>query len=116
MACPRKVSAIRRYLDETVGPPVARADAYERAVEAMLIALEGPFTAAGDRLAINQDIAQREKLHADMLAQYGKLDDLLTWQGAIRRRPFTVRAFRTAECVFTPDVRALPVPRRRRGF
>src|SRR5210317_448688 len=35
---------ILRYLDETLGQPVARPDAYERAVENMLIGKEGPFT------------------------------------------------------------------------
>ena len=90
---------ILRYLDETVGPPIARADAYERAVENMLIALEGPLTAAGYRLLMNQDPARREALHAAMLAQYAKLDDVLVWQNP--DGVFLFEQFGLAECAFT---------------
>jgi glutathione S-transferase len=91
---------ILRYLDETVGPGVARADPYERAVENMLIALEGPFTAAGYRLVMNQDMARRDALRADLLAQYGKLDDFLVWQNP--DGVFQFEQLGLAECVFTP--------------
>jgi glutathione S-transferase len=90
---------ILRYLDETIAPPVTRADAYERAVENMLIALEGPFVAAGYRLVLNQDLARRERLHADMHAQYAKLDDFLRWQNP--DGVFLFKRFGLAECVFT---------------
>ena len=90
---------ILRYLDETVGPGVARADPYERAVENMLIALEGPFTAAGYRLLMNQDPARREAFHAAMLVQYAKLDNFLVWQNP--DGVFLFEQFGLAECVFT---------------
>lgn len=88
------------YLDETIGPPIAHTDPYERALERMLIALEGPFTAAGYRLVLNQDLGQRQALHAEMLRQYALLDDAL-----VRHNPdgvFLFDRFGLAECVFTP--------------
>lgn len=88
-----------RYLDETIGPPVARADAHERAVENMLIGLEGPFVAAGYRLVMNQDIEKREQLHADMRAQYARLDEFLEWHNPDGE--FLFERFGLAECVFT---------------
>jgi len=90
---------ILRYLDEAIAPPVARADTYERAVENMLIALESPFVAAGYRLVMNRDPARRDKLHADMRAQYGKLDDFLILQNPAG--DFLFERFGLAECVFT---------------
>lgn len=90
---------ILRYLDETVGATIARTDPYERAVENMLIALEGPFTSAGYRLVMNQDLARRAQLHADMLAQYARLDDLLLWRNP--NGVFVFERFGLAECVFT---------------
>ncbi len=91
---------ILRYLDETIDPPITRADAHQRAVEAMLIALEGPFTAAGYRLVMNQDPAQRDALHADMLAQYARLDDALAAHNP--DGVFLFERFGLAECVFAP--------------
>jgi glutathione S-transferase len=88
-----------RYLDEAIDPPIARPHRYERAVESMLIALEGPFTAAGYRLLMNQDRSRREALHAAMLAQYAKLDDFLMWQNP--DGVFLSERFGPAECVFT---------------
>lgn len=91
---------ILRYLDETIDPPIARADSHQRAVEAMLIAREGPFTAAGYRLVMNQDPARRDALHAEMLAQYAILDEALA-----AHHPdgvFLFERFGLAECVFAP--------------
>jgi glutathione S-transferase len=91
---------ILRYLDEVFGAPIARAVPFERAVENMLIALEGPFTAAGYRLVMNQDLARRQTLHADMLAQYALLDDALIARNA--DGDFVFERFGLAECVFAP--------------
>lgn len=92
---------ILRYLEERFPePPVARGDPYERAVEAMLIALEGDFAAAGYRFVMNQDPSQRDAFRDAMLAQYARLNDFLEWkapQGA-----FLFDRFGLAECVFTP--------------
>jgi glutathione S-transferase len=89
-----------RYLDRRLPSPVARADPYEAAVEDMLIALEGPFTAAGYRLVMNQDPARRETLRAAMRAEFARLDDFLAWQR--RDGPFLFDRFGLAEAVFTP--------------
>lgn len=92
---------ILRYLDETVGgAAIARADGYERGVENMMIVLERDFTNAGYRLVMNQDPAQREALHQEVLAQYRKLDDYLSWQNPDGVWLFD--RFGLAEAVFTP--------------
>jgi glutathione S-transferase len=78
----------------------SRTDARERTVEAMLIALEGPLTAAGYRLVMNQNPAQREALHADMLAQYAILNTALNLHNP--NGVFLFERFGLAECVFAP--------------
>src|SRR4028119_2286151 len=48
-----------RFLDETVpGPRLAREDPVERAIEGMLVGLEGPFANAGYAMVMNQGPAQ----------------------------------------------------------
>jgi glutathione S-transferase len=91
---------ILRYLDECLEPIIQRGDPYERAVENMLIALEGDFVAAGYRLVMNQDPSLRDSLHKSMLAQYRKLDDFLLWQSP--ERVFLFNRFGLAEAVFAP--------------
>jgi glutathione S-transferase len=92
---------ILRYLDESLpGPTIARADPYERAVENMLIAKEGPFVAAGYRFVMNQDQAAQPRLREAMDAQYAALDDFLRWQSP--QGPFLFERFGLAEAVFTP--------------
>ncbi|PZF76401.1 glutathione S-transferase family protein [Aestuariivirga litoralis] len=90
-----------RYFDElSQAMPVARQTPYERAVENMLIAMEGDFTSAGYRLVMNQDPARREDLASLMDGQYRKLDDFLTWHAP--EGPYLFERFGLAECVFTP--------------
>lgn len=92
---------ILRYLDESVsGPRIAREDAYARAVENMMIAMEGEFTSAGYRYVMNQDAAKRETLRDTLLAQYAKLDDFLNWQNP--GGTYLFERFGLAETVFTP--------------
>jgi glutathione S-transferase len=91
---------ILRYLDRLLGPRIARADPYEGAVEDMLVALEGPFTAAGYRLVMNQDRTRRDALHAAMLDEFARLDDFLRWQSP--GGSFLFDGFGIAEAVFTP--------------
>ncbi len=88
------------YLERSLGPPVARADPYERAVEEMLIALEGPFTAAGYRLVMNQDPERREALHAAALSEFAKLDAFLGWRNP--EGVWLFDEFGMAEAVFAP--------------
>jgi glutathione S-transferase len=91
---------ILRYLDERLASPIARSDPYERAVENMLIAQEGPFADVGYRLLMNQDTAARPRLVAAMDAAYARLDDFLRWQAP--EREFLFEDFSLAEAVFTP--------------
>lgn len=92
---------ILRYLEEALpDPPVARRDPYERAVERMLIAHEGPFTACGYRFVMNRDLAAREGFVRQMLEEYAKIDELLR-----RHNPdgtWLFDDFGLAEAVFTP--------------
>lgn len=91
---------LRFFEDLHPEPPVARRDPYERAVENMLIAMEGDFTTAGYRFVMNQDGAKRAALAAQMEAQYRRLDDFLAWHAP--RTEFLFERFGLAECVFTP--------------
>ncbi|MGB3897474.1 MAG: glutathione S-transferase family protein [Mesorhizobium sp.] len=92
---------ILRHLDELFAEkPVARADPYERAVEAMLVAMEGDFTGAGYRFVMNQDREKREACRQAMIAQYRRLDDFLEWQNPAGTWLFD--RFGLAEAVFTP--------------
>lgn len=92
---------ILRYLDETItGGAVRRDDAYEHAVENMLIAKEGPFTGAGYLFVMNQDRAQRDAYNEKLLGLYRDLNSFLT-----EHHPdgtFLFDTFGLAEVVFTP--------------
>lgn len=97
----RESLVILRYLDELFSEPaIAQADPYRRAVENMLIAQEGDFTATGYRYVMNRDPARAAEFREKMLAQYAGLDDFLTWQnpGGV----FLFSDFGLAEAVFTP--------------
>jgi glutathione S-transferase len=96
----RESLVILRYLEHRFAPPIARADPYERAVEDMLIALQGPFTARGYQFVMNQDAAQRDDCRAATLAEFARLDDFLRWQNP--DGTFLFDAFGMAEAVFTP--------------
>lgn len=91
---------ILRYLDESLGTPVARSTPLERAIENMMISMENDFTASGYRLVMNQDAARRGALHEAVLTQYGRLEAFLN-----RHNPdgtFLFDRFGLAEAVFTP--------------
>lgn len=92
---------IMQYLeDRFTSPRIARADPYERAVEAMLCAMEGPFVAAGYKFVMNQDAARREAFQNEMLARYAALNDFL-----LQHNPdgdFLFESFGWAEAVYTP--------------
>ena len=91
---------LRYFEDLHPEPPVARHAPYERAVENMLIAMEGDFTNAGYRFVMNQDAGKRQGLAEQMDAQYRKLDDFLSWHAP--DGDFLFARFGLAECVFTP--------------
>ena len=96
----RESLVILRYLDDSLPPPIARAQPYERAVENMLVAMEGDFANAGYRFVMNKDKARRAECAQAMDAQYARLDDFLQWQAP--DRVFLFDAFGLAEAVFTP--------------
>ncbi len=90
-----------QYLEETLpGPAVAQADPWRRAIERLLVALEGPFVGAGYGFVMNQDPARREPMRQALLAQYAKLDDFLLEHAP--ERSFLFEDFGWAEAVFTP--------------
>lgn len=92
---------ILRYIEEAFPDPrISSTDPYLGAVENMLVAQEGPFTAAGYSFVMNRDPARRDAMRAEMVAQYTLLDDFLRWQAP--DRTFLFDAFGWAETVFTP--------------
>ncbi len=89
------------YLEETFNShPVRRKDIYERAVERMLIAKEGPFTMAGYHFVMNQEIGNRQSHVDKMLGFYADLNDFLT--GHNPEGTFLFDEFGMAEVVYTP--------------
>ena len=92
---------ILRYVEERFAtPPVARSDPFERAVERLMIAREGPFGTAGYRYVMNRDPARSDALRAELLDHYAWLDALLR-----RHNPdgqWLFDRFGLAEAVFTP--------------
>jgi len=89
------------YLEDRFPEPlVAQADPYRRAVENMLIAMEGDVTTAGYRFVMNRDEKSRDQYAAAMEAQYRRLDDFLRWQSP--GSTFLFDEFALAEVVFTP--------------
>lgn len=92
---------ILQYLEDVIpAPPVAQRDPYRRAVEGMLVRLEGDFVNAGYGFVMNQDRARREALHEALLKQYARLDDFLCEHAP--EGPFLFEHFGWAEAVFTP--------------
>lgn len=89
------------YLEDRLPPPrVAQTDPYRRAVEGMLIALEGPFCGQGYRYVMNQNPALRDEFRDGMLRQYAGLNRFLTEHSP--DGGFLFEAFGLAEAVFTP--------------
>lgn len=92
---------ILNYLDETIpGGKIRREDPFEHAIESMLIAKEGPFTAAGYTYVMNQDVAARDSFCEKMLSLYRDLNEFL--QQHAPKGPFLFDKFGLAETVFTP--------------
>jgi glutathione S-transferase len=97
----RESLVILQFIEDVIQKPrISRTDPYEHAVENMLIALESDFTAAGYRYVMNQDRDRRSDHHRNMLAQYKRLDDFLSWQSP--DKVYLFDRFGLAETVFTP--------------
>lgn len=92
---------ILQYLEDVhPQPPVAQRDPWRRAVEGMLVRMEGEFTTQGYVFVMNQDRARREALREGMLRQYARLDDFLREHSP--EGTFLFERFGWAEAVFTP--------------
>jgi len=92
---------ILRYLDDLLSETtIAQVDPFGRAIENMLIAKEGDFTATGYRYVMNRDPDRIAAFRDMMLDQYSWLDDFLTWQNP--DGVFLFSDFGLAEAVFTP--------------
>lgn len=92
---------ILRYLEDTLGgPPVAQRDPWKHAIEHLLVRMEGDFVAAGYRLLMAQDEAQRAAMREVMLEQYAKLNEFLLEHAP--NGPFLFDSFGWAETVYTP--------------
>ena len=89
-----------RYCDS----PVHRRAPYERALENLLVSMEGSFTASGYLLVMNQDPAKRDDLVQRYLGEHAKLDAFLRRHGNATC-PWLFDAFGWAETVFTPFFR-----------
>ncbi len=92
---------ILRYLEDRYPQtPIAQSDPYRRAIENMMIAMEGDFTAAGYRFVMNRDPGKRQEFLDAMTAQYARLSGFLEWQAP--DGTFLFEDFGLAEAVFTP--------------
>lgn len=92
---------IMQFLDDLFpGRKVAQQDPYRRAVEGMLTALEGDFTAYGYRFVMNQNAELRQSLHDGMFERYARINDFLLHHAPLG--PFLFEEFAWAEAVFTP--------------
>lgn len=92
---------ILRFVEEALGgPSVARADPYERAVERLMIAREGPFGTAGYLYVMNRDRTKTEAHRAKLLEHYAWLSDFLDHHNP--DGTFLFHEFGLADLVFTP--------------
>jgi glutathione S-transferase len=79
---------------------VAQRDPYRRAVESMLVRMEGEFTAQGYTFVMNQSLKRRDVLREGILKQYARLNDFLMEHAP--SGAFLFEDFGWAETVFTP--------------
>ncbi len=92
---------LMQYLEDRFpDPAIAREDPYERAVEGMLVRMEGDFTMKGYGFVMNQDPGKREGLRNAMLEQYAKLSAFLEEHSP--GGTFLFDRFGWAEAVYTP--------------
>lgn len=92
---------ILNYLEAVFSDrPVAQQDPWRRALEHLMTTFEGPFTAAGYTMVMNQDPARREGLQDNMLKQYARLNEFLMEHAP--QGTWLFDEFGWAEAVFTP--------------
>lgn len=89
-----------RYFEERFPDvAVARSDPFERAVERLMIAREGPFGTAGYVMVMNRDTARRDALREALLGHYRWLDGFLRQHNP--HGTWLFDRFGLAETVFT---------------
>jgi glutathione S-transferase len=92
---------ILEYLEDLYPEPaVAQRDPYRRAVENMLVRLEGDFATQGYTFVMNQSLERRDAFRESMLKQYARIDAFLTEHAPAGT--FLFEDFGWAETVFTP--------------
>ncbi len=92
---------ILNYFEAIFGErPVAQQDPWRRAIENLMVTLEGAFTTQGYVMVMNQDIAKRDAMREGMLKQYARLNDFLMEHAP--ERTWLFDEFGWAETVFTP--------------
>lgn len=89
------------YLDATLpGPRIAQQDPYRRAVESMLVRMEGDFANRGYGWVMNRDPSKRDGMRDAMLQQYARISAFLEQHSADGTYLFDQLGW--AEAVFTP--------------
>ena len=97
----RESLVLMQYLEDLLpGPPVARSDPYERAVEQLLVRMEGELVTRGYTLVMNQNPSQRSTLQASLLETYARISAFLEEHSP--RGPWLFDRFGWAEAVYTP--------------
>jgi glutathione S-transferase len=92
---------ILQYLEDVYpARPVARSESWQRAVENMLVRMDGDFIDQGYTWLMNQDPNQRDGMRTTMLERYAQLDDFLLAHAP--QGPFLFEDFGWAETAFTP--------------
>ena len=103
--CLRGSLVLLNYFEDLYAAPlVRRDDPWERAIENLLVAMEGPFVNSGYVLVLNQDQSKRDGLVNEFLSHYGRINDLLCRysRGA---GPWLFEKFGWAETVYAPFFR-----------
>jgi glutathione S-transferase len=97
---------ILRYLEDRFPErPVAQRDPFRHAIESWLAAVGGALPAAGYKMILNRDPAQRDALRKTVDEQFALLDAFLIRHGS--QGPFLFDEFGWAEVAMTPMFKRL---------
>lgn len=92
---------ILQYLEAIFAErPVAQQDPWRRALENLMVTMEGAFVTAGYTMVMNQDAGKRDTMRENMLRQYARLNDFLLEHAP--QGTWLFDEFGWAETVFTP--------------
>ena len=97
---------ILRYLEDRFPDrPVAQRDPYKHAIESWLVALGAALPAAGYKMVMNQDAAQRDAMRKAVDDQFAQLNAFLLRHSS--RSPYLFEEFGWAEVATTPMFKLL---------